>query len=234
MRVVVLYSGGKDSNLALWYATQQRWNILCLLAVHPKKTDSYMFHHPNIQWVKLQAEAMRYSLETLTVSGVKEAEVHELEQRLDKLKKQLKIDGVVSGAIQSEYQKSRIDQICENLGILSLTPLWMKDPETLLREVVKLGFKIIIISCSAQGLNETWLGRLIDEQAIDEIIELSKKFGINPAFEGGEAETFVIDSPLFNHKIRILSAEKRWYPIEAGTYQIKKAVLKPKLSHQTN
>lgn len=193
-----------------------------------------MFHHPNIQWVKLQAEAMRYSLETLTVSGVKEAEVHELEQRLDKLKKQLKIDGVVSGAIQSEYQKSRIDQICENLGILSLTPLWMKDPETLLREVVKLGFKIIIISCSAQGLNETWLGRLIDEQAIDEIIELSKKFGINPAFEGGEAETFVIDSPLFNHKIRILSAEKRWYPIEAGTYQIKKAVLKPKLSHQTN
>jgi ABC transporter with metal-binding/Fe-S-binding domain ATP-binding protein len=234
MRVVVLYSGGKDSNLALWYAAQKGWNIICLLAVHPKKTDSYMFHRPNIQWAKLQAEAMRYPLETITVSGVKEVEVHELEQRLDKLKKQLTIDGVVSGAIQSEYQKSRIDHICKNLGIQSLAPLWMKDPETLLREVVKLGFKIIIISCSAQGLDETWLGRLLDEQAIDEIMELSTKFGINPTFEGGEAETFVIDSPLFNQKIKILSAEKRWYPIETGTYRIKKAVLEPKLSHQAN
>ncbi len=232
MRGVVLYSGGKDSNLALWYATQQGWNILCLLAVHPKKTDSYMFHHPNIQWVKLQAETMGYPLETITVGGVKEVEVHELQQGLDKLKKQLKIDGVISGAIQSKYQKSRIDQICENLEIQSLAPLWMKDPETLLREVVKLGFKIIIISCSAQGLDETWLGRLLDEQAIDEIIELSTKFGINPAFEGGEAETFVIDSPLFNQKIRILSAEKQWCPIETGTYQITKAVLEPKLSDE--
>ncbi len=210
MKCVMLFSGGKDSNLALWYAIHQGWDILQLLSIVPESLNSYMFHYPNIRWVNLQAEAMGYPLQSIQIKGDKEEEIEKLEKTIGKIVKELQIDALISGAVESDYQKTRIDRICNHLGLRSISPLWKKASLDLLKEEIIMGFKIILTAYSAYGFDDRWLGRQLDLNAVDEIAHLEEKFGVNPIFEGGEAETYVIDSPLFKTAINIVSSEKKW------------------------
>ena len=112
--------------------------------------------------------------------------------------------------VQKNILIARIEKICYNLGIKSFTPLWHKDQELLLREQVNAGFKVIVVGVFAQGFNKSWLGRIIDEQYIDEIVKLHKKHGINTAGEGGELETLVIDGPIYKKKLILDEVSKEW------------------------
>lgn len=86
------------------------------------------------------------------------------------------------------------------------------------------GFEIIITSVSAAGLNQSWLGRRIDERCIEELLKLREKYGISIVGEGGEMETFVTDAPFFKNKIKIKKAEKSWDGVR-GVFEIKDAEL---------
>jgi diphthine-ammonia ligase len=227
MNVVVLFSGGKDSCLALWYVLHQGWNVTSLVSIQPNNPYSYMFHYPNIQWTKLQAEALGISIVTSESGGKKEEELSDLHRCLSDLKKTMKIDGVVSGAIASEYQKTRIDKICQGLDLASFSPLWRKDPEFIIRQEVDLGFEILISATMARGFTTEWLGRKIDAKCLDDLKEISRKYGIHMAFEGGEAETFVTDGPIFKSKILINNSENIWKG-DSGYMQIKSAELQMK------
>ncbi len=229
MEVAVLYSGGKDSCLATWYALHQGWEVTTLIAVISRNPESFMFHTPNISWTGIQAEAMNLPIATISTQGIKEAELHDLEKGITELSKEYGFEGLLSGAIQSEYQRTRIDRVCEHIGIPSYAPLWRKDPLMLLEEEIDLGFKFILSACAAKGLAREWLGRGIDKDSLKDLRKLFKKFGINPAFEGGEAETFVTDAPIFKRRIKITEAEERWN-IDRGEYIIKKAELAEKTS----
>ncbi len=209
--MALLFSGGKDSNLALWYAVHQGWSVEPLISVAPRSSDSYMFHHPNVEWARLQAEAAGCPIHTVTIHGDRREEIRRLEEMLRELVKDYEFEAIVSGVVQSEYQKTRVDRICDNIGIASITPLWRKDPLALLVEEVTMGFKIIITACAAHGFKKDWLGRELDTQAVEEVSRIHEEFGINPVFEGGEAETFVLDSPLFKYPVRIITMEKVWH-----------------------
>jgi len=139
----------------------------------------------------------------------------------------LGVGGVVCGAIASNYQRKRIEKVCKELKLKLLTPLWGKDPEELLREMLKNKFEIIITSVSAEGFDEEWLGRKIDEKCVENLIRLKKKFGVNIAFEGGEAETIVLDCPIFKRKILITKAERVWKG-DSGIFEIRDAKLMEK------
>jgi predicted ATP pyrophosphatase (TIGR00289 family) len=147
---------------------------------------------------------------------------------LEDLKKVLwkikKIDGIVSGAIASNYQKSRIDKICNELGLKHLSPLWQENQEKVLEEEIRAGFEIVIIGVFAEGFNKSWLGRKIDDKAIKELLELNKKFGISVSGEGGEYESFVKYCPLFKKKIEILNSEIYWDSKTNSGYLIPKKV----------
>lgn len=218
----MLYSGGKDSNLALWYAVHQGWSVELLVSVVPEDPESRMFHYPNVRWTKLQAEALGYPITAFTIKG--EEEVQGLERALREVMDRICCDAVVSGVVMSDYQRSRIDRICEGLGVCSIAPLWGKDPSTLLRVELEMGFKFLITACMAHGLDRSWLGRLITTSDLEGILEAHRRFGVNPVFEGGEAETFVVDSPLFRHPIEILDSENVWYG-DRGYFTIKDAAL---------
>jgi diphthine-ammonia ligase len=220
MEVSVLFSGGKDSTFAAWLASSMGWEIKTLLAMIPESDSSYMFHRPNTEWTPLQAEAMELPLIMQKSSGEKFSELNDLKSLIQSVK----VDGVVTGAIGSEYQKEKVDVICEELGLRSFSPLWHKDGEMLLRDMVSAGFEIIITSVSAEGLDESWLGRRIDETCIEELMKLSKMHGISVVGEGGELETFVLDAPVFKRKIKILKAEKTWDGVR-GTFELKNAKL---------
>lgn len=220
MRVAALFSGGKDSVFAVYIAKQYGWEIPFLVTVFPEQSDSWMFHSINIHQTEYLARAIGIPLVKRTTPAEKETELFDLKTVLQ----DLEIDGVVSGAIASEYQRTRIEKVTEELGLKSFTPLWHKNQELLLRDQVKAGFHIIVVGVFAEGFNETWLGKTIDEDAIDALVHLHDIQGINIAGEGGEYETLVLDGPLFSKKLVIDESEKEWNR-DSGVFRVQKAHL---------
>lgn len=221
MRLAVLYSGGKDSHLALYRLLREGHEIASLLTIIPEKPDSWMFHRPNVELARLQADCMDLQWHSLRVSGEKEKEVTELTHFLSHLKSQLGIEGIATGAIASNYQKSRVEKLCSDLGLKHLSPLWGTPELELLTEILNLKFEVYFTSVSAEGLDREWLGKLLDWDRVDRLLKLKEKYGLNPSGEGGEYETFVCNSPLFKRRLKVLEAESVWHH-NSGTWNIKR------------
>ena len=223
MRVAVLATGGKDSALALYKVLNEDHEVKYLVSMIPLREDSWMFHYPNIRLVDLFAEAAEIQLVKAETLAVKEREVEDLKRLIEGLD----VDAIVSGAIASNYQKSRIEKICEQLRLKCIAPLWHKNPLDILKEILGLKFEVIITGVYAYGFSEEWLGRKIDEASIKALIELNKQYGVSLVGEGGEYETLVLDAPFFKKRIKIVEAEKIWKN-QSGYFLITKAKLENK------
>jgi len=223
MRVAVLATGGKDSALALHRVLKMGYEVKCLACMIPVREDSWMFHYPNINLVDLFAEAVGIPLVKAETSGIKEKEVEDLKRLIEGLD----VDGIVSGAIASTYQKSRIEKICEQLRLKCIAPLWHENPLDILKEIAALKFETIITGVYAYGFSKEWLGRKIDNPTIEALIELNRRYGISLVGEGGEYETLVLDAPFFKKRIEIIEAEKIWKN-QSGYFLITKAKLENK------
>ena len=210
MRVTVIFSGGKDSCLATWYALHQGWHVSSLLVMEPPDIESYMFHYPGVKWTHLQGQALSIPVRSFAASSGKNTELDSLRDSLRELKKREHLDGLVSGAVESGYQKRKIDMICDELDLISHAPLWHKDPELLLREILDLGFETYIIGASALGLDESWIGKKLDEKSILELKNLQRKNRIHLSGEGGEYETFVTNACFFRKRIVFVKTSKHW------------------------
>ena len=223
MNLGVLFSGGKDSCLALYEAMYQE-HVSCLISLCSKNKESYMFHTPNNSILGLQAQALGLPLVKVETSGEKEAELGDLRSALERAKQDHAIEGVVTGAVGSVYQATRIQKICDELDLWCFNPLWQRDQVTLLHDVLDAGMQVIIAGVFAEPFDESWLGEEIDEGMIGDLEELQETHKINPAGEGGEMETTVLDAPFFKGRIEIERASST-YNEHAGTYDIEKATL---------
>lgn len=222
MRLAALISGGKDSLYATYLASKEH-RIEYIISMISENPESYMFHFPNVHLVKEQASLMGIPLIEKKTKGEKEKELDDLEDIIASLSS---IDGIVTGALASTYQKMRIDGICRRHDLLSIAPLWHRDPAEYLRAALRDGFEIIYVAVAAPPLDEKWLGRKLDEKVIEELVELNRKHGIHVGGEGGEMESLVLDCPMFFKKIEIVRAEKNWNGKErSGTYDIKEIKL---------
>ena len=201
MRLGVLFSGGKDSCMALHLASK-KCEIACLITIISENDASFMFHTPNIGLAKQQAEAIGLPILIRKTKGEKEKELADLEAAIKAAKEKYKINGIVTGALASVYQSSRIEKICKKLKLECINPLWHKDQFWLLNEVVKSKFDVIVVGIFAEGL-ENFLGRKIDKSFIKDIKPICDKYKINPAGEGGEIETFVLRAPFFRKALKI-------------------------------
>jgi ABC transporter with metal-binding/Fe-S-binding domain ATP-binding protein len=226
MRLGVLFSGGKDSMLALHLAAQKE-EAVCLITVVSKNPESYMFHTPNIDVTALQAEALGLPLVKVVTEGKKEEELEDLEKAIVEAKRTFQIEGIVTGAVESVYQASRVQRICNRLDIWCFNPLWKHDQKALLETLVAEKFKVVISGIFAYPLDGKWLGKQIDPAVIAQLVELQGLYGISPSGEGGEIETTVLDAPMFKQKIEIVdsSAEAKG---NCGVFTIKQARLVPK------
>jgi len=204
MRFAALISGGKDSMLATHFAAQEH-KLCMLIGVVPKREDSYMFHTFNLHMLDAIAECMDKPILKVYVSGEEEKEVDELAEKLSCID----VDAICIGGLESEYQKKRFEKICKRLGVKMLAPIWKMDPEEELR-IIARDFEVIIVSVSAMGLDGSFLGRRIDEECIEDLKKINKKYGIHLAGEGGEYETLVLDAPLYKKKIKVVEMEKVW------------------------
>ncbi len=205
MKIASLFSGGKDSVYATYLAKKQGHEIVCLITLDSKNKESYMFHTPNIKRVSAQAKSMGIPLIMHKTLGKKEEELKDLENAVKKAIKKYNIKGIVVGTLHSKYQNSRIEKICENLGIKCIKPLWEKQEIPYLEELVKNNFKVMIVGVFAYPLTQLWLGKVIDKKFIEEVKTLNKKYQLHPAGEGGEFETFVLECPLFKKPLKVKS-----------------------------
>lgn len=203
MKCGILFSGGKDSVFATYLAKKYGNEIACLITIISENPESYMFHTPSISKVKKQAEVMNVPLIIQRTKGEKEGELKDLEYAIKKAKEEFGIESVVTGALESVYQTSRVKKICDKLELDCFNPLWQKDPEEYLEELLKNEFEIIITGVAAEGMGEGWLGQKIDKKMLDKLKEMRRKFKIHLSFEGGEAETFVLNCPLFTRALEI-------------------------------
>lgn len=208
-RSAILFSGGKDSTYSAYLARKKGYELICLISVFSDNPDSYMFHTPSINRVKEQAKVMSLPLITGKTRGEREKELEDLEFVIKKSKEKYGFDLLVTGAIDSEYQASRIQKICDKLDLKCFNPLWRKDEIEYLEELLKDRFKIIITGVAAYPLNKDWLGREIDREFIDDVKKLQEKYKIHPAGEGGEFETLVLNCPLFERELKVKEKEIR-------------------------
>lgn len=223
MKLAALFSGGKDSAFAIYIAQQYGWEITHLVTLVSESQESYMFHVPNIHLTDMLAEAMGIPIIKHTTAGKKEEELEDLKEVLSIPG----IDGVLTGAIASDYQWSRINRVGYEMGLRVFSPLWRKDHAMLVKDMIDAGFKIMIVGVYAYGLNEKWLGRILDMEAFNELIALREKYGISPAGEGGEFETLVMDAPYFRKRLVIEEMEREWHR-DSGSVRVKRAHLEEK------
>jgi len=225
LRLGALISSGKDSIYAMYVMMKQNYEIGCMISIKSANKDSFMFHTPGIEMVKMQSESIGIPLIEQETKGEKEKELEDLKKVLEIAKKKYKIDGVITGALFSNYQRERIENIADSLGLKIFSPLWHINQETLLREIIGNGFKFIITKIAADGLDRSWLGKDISLSDVDNLVKLNEKVGFNIAGEGGEYESLMIDGPIFNKKIKIIDSLVKMESSICGEYLIKKAKL---------
>lgn len=209
--VAVLYSGGKDSTYTIELLKKQGFRVACLITVVSENEYSYMLHTSNISLSKLSSQALQIPLVLGKTQGRKEGEVEDIRQTVAIAQDKYVFDTLSCGGIASAYQETRVQKIADKLGLDVVCPLWGIDQEKYLYDLISAGYDFILTSVSAAGLDESWLGKRIDENAIGCLVRLSKKFGFNPALEGGEGESLVLDCPIFQHeRLKILESTVRW------------------------
>lgn len=216
---VSLFSGGKDSSWALYRALASGRDVSHLVTVHPTE-GSYMYHVPGTHLAELAAESIGIPLVNVTAEDVDTAgpvdaaergdkEVEPLEAALRDLATEIEIDGLVAGAVESEFQTSRIEGLAHRLDAELYAPLWQGDPTSLATSMLDAGFEIRFIAVAAAGLGPEWLGRTLNPTALAELQDLSETRGVHILGEGGEFETLVTDGPHMDRPIRI-EAEPEW------------------------
>lgn len=221
MRLASLYSGGKDSTFSLYLMEQSGHDIPYLVNIVPEDAASWIFHTPNLSMVPLMAESMGRDLVTARSTGTEEGDMDGLRKALDGLD----VEGVVSGAIWSDYQWDRMNIVCGDLGLKLMAPMWRKDQDMLMDQFLDSGIVSMIVGCYAEGLGEEWLGRVIDRQAVEELKAIRARTGISIMGEGGEYESLTIDSPMHSRPLEIVSSERAWSS-QGGTMTITSARLR--------
>ncbi len=201
MKVCALYSGGKDSTYAIHWAVLHGFEVIYTVTLIPERSDSWMFQVPNVAWAPLASEAMGIDSMTFFTSGEKDRELEDLKIALRTCRDE-GAKGVVSGALLSDYQRMNISLIAEEVGLKTFSPLWRKDQRAYMMELVEEGFKILITSASAYGFPFELVGKTLDRDGVRKIIDAAEAYGFNPAFEGGEAETFVLYAPLYKRELK--------------------------------
>ena len=239
--MAVLCSGGKDSTYATWWALMKGWDVRALVTLCVTGEDSMMFQTGGVCVAGLQSASSKIPWLPIVTDGVEEEEILDLESGLSGKSNPvddfnlfwpdswdsegiflhegaLEIDALVSGALRSDYQKTRIERMCSNIGIKSFSPLWHHNPKEHIRSLPRLGFDVRISSVTSDGLESDWLGRKLGVSDVEELIGISSKFRFNADGEGGEYETLVLDSPHMKKRI-VLDGDKSWHR-DRGSWNI--------------
>lgn len=205
MRVAALLSGGKDSVCAVETARGHGWDVVVALIVRPAADDAWMFHVPNLPAAHGVAACLDLPVVEAPVRTGQEEEVTDLEAALARLKKEWRLDGFISGALASEYQRTRLESIGHEVGLKSFTPLWHKEPASYVRSLLRGDWDIRFSRTAAEGVPNAWCGERLDEAKVAAMERAKARPHV--AGEGGEYETLVLDAPCYRRRLVVEKAK---------------------------
>jgi ABC transporter with metal-binding/Fe-S-binding domain ATP-binding protein len=186
----------------MYVAEQMGHDVPYMVNIVPGNDESWMFHVPNSGAVPFLARAMGKELRTAVTQGSEESDLDALEGVLS----DMDIEGVVTGAVRSDYQWERINMVCDRLGLMVMSPMWRKDQDMLMQEIMDSGIEAIIVGVYAEGMDGSWLGRPIDAHAMLDLRGLRSRHGVSVMGEGGEYESLTLDSPMQRCRLSIDSS----------------------------
>jgi ABC transporter with metal-binding/Fe-S-binding domain ATP-binding protein len=225
MRVLALLSGGKDSVCAIETVRGFGWEVVAALALHPAEDDAWMFHTPNLPVVRGVAQCLGVPLLEAPVRAGAEEEVEDLESAVRQAHAAFQLDGIVSGAIASEYQRTRIEAVAHRLGLKSFTPLWHKDAAHYLRTLLAGGWDVRFSRTAAEGVPNAWAGAPLDAARMEAMRHHPARPHV--AGEGGEYETLVLDAPCYRSRL-VVDAAETFATASRATWNVQRWHLEPK------
>ena len=227
MKVAIMYSGGKDSTMALNYALNQGWEVGTLISVKPKSTESFLYQYATVEWTKLSSEAL--GIPVIHIKSEKIGAKEEADE-LEEVFRNLKSDAILVGGVG--LQKTQIREwkrVAGKFGIDVIVPYENLTSEELFDRTINAGFDIMLTDVATDGLGPEWLGKKLNKETAEEFKKLSKKFGFDCLGEGGYYNSLVIDGPIFNKRIEVVSSKKIWdNKTSSGYLEIEEAKLVPK------
>jgi uncharacterized protein (TIGR00290 family) len=197
MKAVGLFSGGKDSLYAVHFVEKQGVNVDHLLTLLPTLPWPSP-HAENIEALKILARSMKKHM-TIVDFKREEAFVEAL--------KSLEVDALVAGDIFVEAHVAGLKDVCSQVGLELLEPLYRRDTTELFHEIFSLGFKALITGVNLKYLDEEWLGFIISKETSAAF--LSKVGSVDPLGENGEFHTLVLECPLYGKSFKVKSVERK-------------------------
>jgi len=220
LKLASLYSGGKDSNYSIFEINRCGHDVVCLVSILPAKSDSLLFHFPNISLSAVLARAIDLPIRGFqSTARTLSDETLVLQNALANVMDEFNVQGIVHGGLCSNFQKKNFEKVCQKLGLSVFSPLWHVDPAKYLHKMIDEKFKIVIVGVSALGLGREWLGKTLDHENVRELESLSSRYGFNLNFEGGEAETIVVDCPMYKKIFWIREGLVKWFG-DNGIFEI--------------
>jgi uncharacterized protein (TIGR00290 family) len=198
---VVSWTGGKDGCLSLYRAISEGRKVRYLLSFMNMKRQGA--HEVDPDLLSAQAEAIGIPLIRTGFESYEEEFKRVFRDLNERGSKREKINSAVFGHI--ETHTALVERICDELGIELLMPIAKTDPEEIIKEVIAVGFEVILVAVRADLLGEEWLGRRIDENFLGTL--RAHDASIDPCGENGEFHTFVLDGPIFKKRLKITRSE---------------------------
>ena len=197
-----MWSGGKDSALAAYRARRDGIEIACLVNFYDEETGRVRFHATRTELIAAQAESIGVPLVQRGTTWPRFEPV--FLETLDTLARE-GIEGVVFGDIHLADVRAWYEDRVRAAGLRHIEPLWGEAPGDLLAEFVASGGRAVITCCESEKLDESWLGRIIDERFVRDIAGVP----IDPCGENGEYHSFTFAGPLFRRPVRHVLGERR-------------------------
>jgi len=197
MKAFVSWSGGKDAALSCWRA-RKRYRVTHLLSMMGEDELFSRSHHIRADVLKLQGEAM--GLPVVQTGSTWETYEERFKDALSGLKKSGVRVGIF-GDIDLEEHRQWVERVTRESGMEAVLPLWGEVVrESLMDELITVGFEAVVVAVRTDLLGVEWLGRRID---IDFMKDISQVAGVDICGEGGEYHTLILSGPLFAKRIRI-------------------------------
>lgn len=224
MRVCCLFSGGKDSSYSLHKMLLSGFDVPVLLTMRSQDPDSWLYQTPGMEVSHLFQELTGIETRIMDSPPNKEEEKEALTKVLRGLREEFQLDAICAGALLSDYQRMIFTHAALDADLISYAPLWRKDGKQYMNDLLDFGFKFILLSYASEGFDPSDLGKVVDRDHLERFLSISDKWDSHPAFEGGEAETLVIEAPLYKWKAKVSGEVDEEGPFRAR-YRIKEVIL---------
>lgn len=200
MKVIGLWSGGKDSCLACYKAVRQGYDLIGLFNFMNENGFS-LSHGLSSKLIFSQGKMLEIPLVQKVMP--KKTYREEFKDLVRQWKNEKEIEGIVFGDIYLQEHKEWIDRVCQESGIKAVMPLWGLDTKELIREFIDSGFEAVVVSINARVLGPEKLGSKIDHKFIEDLNP-----AIDPCGEKGEFHTFVYNGPFFKGPVKFKMGRK--------------------------